>query len=238
VGACVAFGSAVLVWAWLETTFLLGAITGPRRQVCDADCHGLRHFGHAVQTILYHELATLAAVLLVCALSWGAANPFGLWTFLVLWAMRVSAKLNLHFGVPNAGVEMLPPHLKYLAGYFRQGRLNALFPVSVLVGAALSGYLIYAAWQARSSPFEATGLTLVATLSTLGLFEHLMLALSLPADTFWRWLRRPDAREQDPAGNLVKTPGRAPESIVDIAQPVPVRARKPIYGSSGTGRGS
>ena len=213
-GACVAFGSAVLIWAWLETTFLLGAITGPRRRACEPGCHGLRHFGHAVQTILYHELATLVAVLLVCALTWSAANPYGLWTFLVLWSMRVSAKLNLHFGVPNVGVEMLPPHLQYLAGYFRQRRLNPLFPVSVVVGAALSGWLVYAAWQARGTPFESTGLTLVATLATLGLIEHLMMAFSLPADSLWSWIRR-----LAPEGTDLGVPGGQRVIELDHGQP-------------------
>ena len=35
------------------------------------------------------------------ALTWGGANQVGTWTFLVLWVMRLSAKLNVFLGVPN-----------------------------------------------------------------------------------------------------------------------------------------
>jgi putative photosynthetic complex assembly protein 2 len=189
-GACVGFGAAIAVWAWLEISFLLGAVTGPRRAACAPDCCGRRHFWHAVEAILYHEIASLALLGLALVLSWHAANQFGLWTLLLLWGMRVSAKLNLHFGVPNIGAAMLPPHLKYLASFFRQRRTSALFPLSVLIAAAASIALVYAGWKARAEPLDGTGLTLLATLCTLGLIEHGMLTLSLPADAFWGWMRR------------------------------------------------
>jgi putative photosynthetic complex assembly protein 2 len=189
-GACLGFGTAIAVWAWLEMSFLLGAVTGPRRAACAPGCGGKRHFWHAVEAILYHEIVSLMLLALALALSWHAANQYGLWTLLLLWGMRVSAKLNLHFGVPNVGAAMLPPHLKYLASFFRQRRTSALFPLSVLIAAGSSVALVYAGWKARAEPFQGTGLTLLATLCTLGLIEHGMLTLSLPADAFWGWMRR------------------------------------------------
>jgi putative photosynthetic complex assembly protein 2 len=189
-GACLGFAAAIAIWAWLEISFLLGAVTGPRRAACAADCCGRRHFWHAVEAILYHEIVSLLLLALALALSWRAANQYGLWTLLVLWGMRVSAKLNLHFGVPNVGAAMLPPHLKYLASFFRQRRTSALFPLSVLIAAVSSVALVYAGWKARAEPLNGTGLTLLATLCTLGLIEHGMLTLSLPADAFWGWMRR------------------------------------------------
>jgi putative photosynthetic complex assembly protein 2 len=189
-GACVAFAAAITVWGWLETTFLLGAITGPRRVASEPGLGGWAHFRHAFAAILWHELATVAALGVVALLCWRATNAVALWTLLLLWVMRVSAKLNLHLGVPNVGVTMLPVQLRYLAGYFRQGRVSALYPVSLLGCAAISATLLRAAWQVPGSEPQAAGLTLLATLALLGLFEHLMLALPVPADAFWSWMHK------------------------------------------------
>jgi putative photosynthetic complex assembly protein 2 len=189
-GACVAFGAAILVWGWIELSFLLGVVTGPRRHACAPGCHGPRHFRHAVEAILYHELATLATLIGLAALTWRAANAYAFWTFLLLWSLRVSAKLNLHFGVPNVAAAMLPPHLGYLASFFRQQPMSRLFPLSATIAAGLAALLCCVAWSARYAPFAGTGLTLLAALATLGFLEHVMLTLSLPADTFWSWMRR------------------------------------------------
>jgi putative photosynthetic complex assembly protein 2 len=219
-GAYAGFAAAVLVWAWLEMTFLMGALTGPRRRACPSGCHGWRHFVHAVQAILYHELATLAALLLVGALCWQSANPYGFWTFLLLWGMRLSAKLNLFFGVPNVAEAMLPAHLKYLASFFRQRPMNPLFPLSVTVATVLCVLLIGEAWRLRSSAFHGTGMTILATLSVLALIEHWLLAIPLPADTLWRWTRRTataaSAEQRDASSGMARA--------------------KPLYGAAGAGQ--
>jgi putative photosynthetic complex assembly protein 2 len=85
---------------------------------------------------------------------------------------------------------MLPPHLHYLASFFRQQPMSRLFPLSATIAAGLAALLACVAWSARFSPFQSTGLTLLAALATLGFLEHVMLTLSLPADTFWSWMRR------------------------------------------------
>ena len=130
-GAYCAFSCAILVWGWLEMSFLMGFVTGPRKTGCSETCSGWRHFVHATQAIIYNELATLAAAVAIAALTWGASNRLALWTFLVLWSMRLSAKLNLFFGVPNVGDKLLPAHLKYLKSFFRTRAMNFLFPLSV-----------------------------------------------------------------------------------------------------------
>jgi putative photosynthetic complex assembly protein 2 len=116
--------------------------------------------------------------------------------------MRLSAKLNLHFGVPNVGEAMLPQHLKYLASFFRQGPMNSGFLLSLTTVGVLSGILIYAAWRTRYVPLHGTGLTLLATLSTLAFIEHVMLALSVPADSFWNWRRRGERARALPESDL------------------------------------
>ena len=189
-GACIGFAAAIMAWGWLETTFLLGAITGPRRAGSEPGAGRWRHFMHAFAAVLYHELAIIVVVALVAAISWHAANASALWTLLLLWGMRVSAKLNLHFGVPNVGSAMLPEQLRYLSGYFRQGRVSALYPLSLIGCTVLCVVLVHAAWLAPEDTVQFAGLTLLATLALLGLFEHVMLALPVPADAFWAWMRR------------------------------------------------
>jgi putative photosynthetic complex assembly protein 2 len=187
--ACLAFGATLVIWGWLEMSFLFGAVTGPRRSACEAGCHGIGHLRHAIEAILYHELATIGAAGLVIGLTWQAPNTTGLWTFMLLWAMRISAKLNLFLGVPNTGEIMLPPHLKYLGAFFRRRRLNPLFPISMSIVTLLCGLLIGAVWGAPVWDFTACELALLATLATLAWLEHWMLILPMRADAPWKFTR-------------------------------------------------
>lgn len=188
-GSCLALGATVLIWGWLEMSFLLGAITGPRLAPCEPGCRGGRHMLHAIEAILYHELATIAAAALVLLLTWRAPNLTGLWTFMILWGMRISAKLNLFLGVPNTGETMLPPHLRYLGAFFRYRAFNMLLPVSIAGALLLCVLLSAAAWDISGWDYRAAELTLLAALAALGMFEHCMLILPMPADAPWRALR-------------------------------------------------
>ena len=96
-GAYCGFTCALLVWAWQEIGFLLGYVTGSRRIACPPECRGLRKAFYAFQTIAHHELALLVLGAAVALVTWGGTNLIGLWTFIILWAMRQSAKLNVFF---------------------------------------------------------------------------------------------------------------------------------------------
>ena len=187
--ACLAFGATLLIWGWLEMSFLFGIVTGPRRTACAPGCHGAHHLRHAIEAILYHELATIVAAAMVAALTWRAPNATGLWTFMLLWGMRISAKLNLFLGVPNTGEIMLPPHLQYLGTFFRRRKMNILFPISVTVSTLICVLLIGAAWSAPGGTFESCELTLLATLAALAWLEHWMLILPMRADAPWKFTR-------------------------------------------------
>jgi putative photosynthetic complex assembly protein 2 len=189
VGAYTAFGAALLVWGWLELSFLTGLITGPRKVGCEPGCSEGRRFVQATQAILYHELALLAGFALLGALTWRQTNSVALSTFAVLWVMRLSAKLNLFLGVRNLSEEFLPKHLAYLQGYFRRRRMNLLLPISLIAAGAVALSVGQDALAARAGSFEATQLTLVATLLVLGMVEHLFMVLPFSASALWRgWL--------------------------------------------------
>lgn len=188
-GAYLGFGCGIAVWGWLEMSFLMGYLTGPRRHACPAGCAGARHFWHAIQAILYHELAILTLTGAAFALSAGGGNRIAAHAMLLLWAMRASTKLNLFLGVRNPGAELLPANLAYLGGYFRRGPINFLFPLSVTAGtvatAMLAGRLF-----AGGTEFATASTALLATLSGLGVIEHWMLVLPFSTSSLWSWSLR------------------------------------------------
>jgi len=122
----------------------------------------------------------------VMAVTWQAENAVGRWTFLALWVMRISAKLNLFLGVRNLGIEFLPQHLRYLQSFFRRRGMNALFPWSILACTILVVALARQTMHPASGPFEEAGFALLTAIALLGLLEHSMLMLPVPADTLWR----------------------------------------------------
>lgn len=186
-GAYLAFTAALMVWAWQEVGFLLGYVTGPRRLACPPDAQGWRRVGHAVMAILYHELALLVLGAAILALTWRQPNQLALWTFAVLWLMRLSAKLNVFLGVRNLNEQFLPEHLRYMHTYFRQRPSNALFPVSVIAVTALAAAGWHSAVTSRLGAFDITACSFVAMLLSLALLEHWFMVLPLPSERLWDW---------------------------------------------------
>ena len=190
-GAYAAFTYAVLIWGWLEISFYLGYVTGPRTHHCHPGCHGWRHFGHAIQASLYHELAVLLLAGIVISFTWGSPNHFGTWTFVVLWWMHQSARLNVFLGVSNLNAEFLPEHLAHIRSFFHSAPMNLLFPFSVTlstIGAVLLGQQ---ALLNASDPFRSIGYTLVTTMMVLAILEHWFLVLPISAakvwNAMWQW---------------------------------------------------
>ena len=186
-GAYIAFTCGVFAWGWQEISFYMGYVTGPRRSPCPENCSGWRHFLHAVQTSLWHELAIIASACIVVALTWHAPNQIGTWTFMVLWWMHQSAKLNVFLGVRNLNEEFLPDHLAFLKSFLTKKPMNLLFPVSVTVSTVLCTMLVQHASAAGTGSFSRVGFTFLATMMSFAILEHWFLVLPLPAAALWRW---------------------------------------------------
>jgi putative photosynthetic complex assembly protein 2 len=186
-GAYCSFTCGLAVWAWQEVSFLMGGVTGPRRERCREGCSGWPHFFHAVQTILYHELAIAASGIVVVALTWGAPNQVGVWLFVTLWIMRLSAKLNVFLGVPNLSEEFLPEHMAFLKGFLTRKPMNLFFPASVTGSTIVAVLLVQRAIAADASPFEQTAYTFTAAMLALATVEHWFMVLPLPATALWKW---------------------------------------------------
>lgn len=182
-----AFTSAVLVWAWQEIGFLLGYVTGSRKTECPKDVRGWQRFGFAAEAVVYHELALIVLAILIWLVTFDGPNQIGFWTYLVLWAMRQSAKLNVYLGVRNLNEDFLPPHLKYMQSYFVRKPMNVFLPISVLAASVIAIPLWQSVHEAGTGSFEAIGLTLIATLFSLAILEHLFLVIPLPFEALWRW---------------------------------------------------
>lgn len=192
-GAFIGFTAGLVLWGWHEVSFLSGLVTGPRRTECPQDAKGWRRFVYATQTLIHHELAIAATVFAIGALLWSADNQVALWTFVILWGMRLSTKFNIFLGVPNVTEEFLPKHLSHLKSYFRTRPLNLLFPLSVTVGTCLASWLAHFALQFGADAYTVTAFVLLATLTTLGVIEHWFLVLPLRDAELWRWYLKPGA---------------------------------------------
>lgn len=187
VGVYAAFASAILVWAWLEIGFLSGAMAGPRREACLPHARGWRRFSDAAATLIHHEIALATTALLLISLTWNAPNQLAAMTFALLYAMRLSTKLNIFHGVPNSATDILPPHLAYLTSYYGPNRLGLPLLLAIGAGLALTSWLGATALAAPSGSADAAGASLLAALAALGALEHLFLALPVRDGLLWGW---------------------------------------------------
>ena len=203
-GAYWAFACGLTAWGWQITTFYMGAITGPRTSACDPQCHGLSRFVEALRTCLYHELAIIIMALGIMVLTLGEPNQFALWTFTVLWWMHTSAKLNVFFGVPNLGAELVPHHMHYLVSFMRRSGMNLFFPLSVTASTICAVHLIDKARAPNITSFESTGYTMLAALMVLAIIEHWLLVLPLNVNSLWKWGVKP-AHDDQPSEDKTKT---------------------------------
>lgn len=197
------FIAALAIWGWVETAFLTGMVTGPNLRPCPPGLPEWERFLRAWGTVAYHEMLLAALLILLWLHGHAAEHAFGLWTFTILYFARISAKLNLYFGVPRINTEFLPRALSHLPSHFRISRLNWVFPISV---SALT--FATACWLERlaaaSTPGETVGFALLSAITSLALLEHWLMVLPLPDAKLWRWMlpapKQPD-RTARPEGS-------------------------------------
>ena len=161
----------------------------PARQ----DFRGLARFVQAVRTSLYHEMSALVGAVILLTITHGHANQIGFWTYVTLWWMHESAKLNVFFGVPNLGEEMLPERLRYLASYMARRPMNMFFPFSVTISTIVTMWLAARAVSAASRsrrPGSHAG-----TLMALAVAEHWFLVAPLNGNALWGPMTRRSAAD-------------------------------------------
>lgn len=202
--AYLACACAIAVWGWNEMGFLMGYFTGPRRVPCPENVKGFQRFIFATQSIIHHELLIALSGIAIALATWGGSNHLALWTFLVLWGMRLSTKFNIFLGVPNITINFLPDHLSYLKSYFAHKPMNLLFPLSVTVSTIITIVLVQKAGIADPGSHAAIGYVLLATLMALAVIEHWFLVIPLPFGDMWAWGLK--SRKTAPAKPPVESP--------------------------------
>jgi putative photosynthetic complex assembly protein 2 len=191
-GAYAGFVCAICVWGWVELSFLTGVITGPnkmpwRMPVAEQPERKFQRLKMALSALLYHELLIAFFGLLIFLLSYDKQNQVAMATYLVLWVMRSSSKVNLFLGVRNWSAEFLPDHLRYMKSFFKRRAMNWLFPISITVSLICLYQLSLEVFAPQTTVEQKTGLILVGALLALGLIEHLLMVVPFTANAIWKW---------------------------------------------------
>lgn len=178
---------ALALWGWHEMSFLFGYITGPNRSPCPDGAKGWARFKAATATLIHHEIALALTVVLLGVMSLGAENATAFQVFALLFALRLSSKLNLFIGAPHFTDQFLPKRLSHLHSYFSKEPSGVFFAATTTLITLGAAALLWGA-VVTDLPFEASALALLGTLAALGALEHLFLALPVPDAALWRWL--------------------------------------------------
>ncbi|MDG5493313.1 putative photosynthetic complex assembly protein PuhE [Niveispirillum sp. BGYR6] len=185
-GSYAGFFGALLVWAWHEAAFLTGVLMGGRAGECPPSLAGFARFRAAWEAICDHEIAILITGFALWFALADRPNLFGLAAFGLLWGMRISAKLLIFFGAPNAVSELMPRRIAHLKSYFKTDRLTPLF--YLLMAGAVSLFILLVFWAHRATEdHSVVGHSLLATFMALAILEHLVLVLPVSDTALWRW---------------------------------------------------
>jgi putative photosynthetic complex assembly protein 2 len=176
----------LLIWAWLELSYLMGYITGPIKRAATDDMTWPQRFYNALGTTIYHEVLVVGVVGIVCILGAGLPNPTIQNTLAVLWLMRWSTKLNLFFGVRHFNSQWLPENMRYITSYLRPGK-NSWFIVFSTTIATYCTYLLFSYGHVAVEPATALSLFLIAWLAVLAVLEHCFLMVPMGETALWRW---------------------------------------------------
>jgi putative photosynthetic complex assembly protein 2 len=202
--AILAFLQALCIWAWLEMTYLMGWLTGTSKAPCPPQTLGFKRFKLALMTSIHHELAVILIGVVIIATTWNSVNEICVLTYLTLWLMRWSAKLNLFLGVANLNTEWFPDKMRYLTTYMRHRRMNPFFPFSMLFALVVTAHWAYTAANATTM-HELTGYTLIASLLTLAMLEHCFLVVRVGDSALWSWALKAATRYSESPLKVKKT---------------------------------
>jgi putative photosynthetic complex assembly protein 2 len=183
-GIVTGFAMGIMLWGWHELAFLSGVVTGPERRPCPPELKGWARFQFGFRSLKHHEIALASTVVILGLASIGAANAMPFLTFLLLWGMRISAKLNLFFGVRVPNRHLFPARIQYLSALTPPRRPGAFYLVSTGLVFALTVALFHHGLGLPDGGVR-TGWLLLATLSLLAALEHVAMAIPLRLEGLW-----------------------------------------------------
>lgn len=191
------FVAAVVLWGCLELSYFTGLVGGVHKRHCPQNCNTAKRFRLALGTSIWHEISVLAIALMVLELCRHGSNPAGMYTFLVLWLMRWSAKLNLFWGVPNFNADWFPARMDYVHSYMKRSPVSLFFPLSVLAASAMAIKLMINTVSAPDAQSLTTALP--GVLLMLAILEHLFMALPIADSALWNKVFARDDTSDEPA---------------------------------------
>jgi putative photosynthetic complex assembly protein 2 len=137
---------------------------------------------------------------------------------MILWVLRLSAKINVYLGVPNLTEEFLPKDLQYLKTYFCHRPMNMFFPVSITGATIATAMLIGTAADAPADAAAASA-SVLATLMGLALVEHWFMVLPFNSARLWKWgLASEQGTAAPPLGAALASPAPAPMIATPLAR--------------------
>ena len=206
------FIASLFIWGWVELTFLTGVVAGiPLLEKKEMGRESERErFINGFRSIALNECLLISCLFLMAALSIGKGNNFGLTTFLILYVARVSAKLNLFFGVPYINLHFLTAPLKHIATFCKVAPIGFFFIASTIMLSLMFLFLVGFTLAAESMSELQFGYLLLSTLSGLAVLEHLFMALPFKDARLWNWML-PNLRTSTEAISLAKTKSNFPK---------------------------
>jgi putative photosynthetic complex assembly protein 2 len=206
------FMASLFIWGWVELTFLTGVVAGiPLLEKQEIDRGSERErFINGFRSIALNECLLISCLFLMAILSIGKLNNFGLTTFLILYVARVSAKLNLFFGVPYINLHFLTAPLKHIATFCRVAPIGFFFIASTIMLGLMFLFLVGFVIYSESMSELQFGYLLLSTLAGLAILEHLFMALPIKDATLWNWLL-PNFRKSSEAITVVETKPNFPK---------------------------
>lgn len=177
------FVGAIVLWGCIELSYYTGLIGGVHMRSCPDNCNNGKRFRLALGASIWHEVSVLLAGGVILTLLHDAVNTTALYSFLVLWLMRWSAKLNLFFGMPNFNTDWFPKRLAYAHSYIRRSPVTWFFPLSVFVASMVATHLISTALSLP--PEQSLMMILPGMLLLLAILEHVFMALPIADSELW-----------------------------------------------------
>jgi putative photosynthetic complex assembly protein 2 len=188
VSISISFFSSLVVWGWCELAFLTGCITGLPNLVKGEMQTEKQRFILGVKAIIFNELLLILCLSVMLVVTLNGENKFGLNAFVILYVARVSAKLNLFFGVPYINLEFLTNRLRHLEAYCKISPARFFFFISFLTILVFLGLMLLFAYSSGSNTPIQMGYLMLSTLVGLALLEHLFMVIPFRDAKLWNWM--------------------------------------------------
>ncbi len=187
-GARRSFLGGAFLWSLVQVSFYGGWVVGPSGTNVHVPVQepSLGFATQAVISMLWYQLAMLAALWSAWVITWDRVNRTGWWALAVFYVTHQLACVSIFLGVENPGRGFFPEDLVFLESYFGPAR-NSLFLIGAVAGLLVLTLGLAVRALRSSMPMRRQALTLLTVLGTLGVLELLVLGLAVELnlwDTF------------------------------------------------------